>query len=353
MEIRVKRVMLDEDGNLAHSYNSTDELYHWGIKGMKWGVRRYQNKDGSLTAAGRKRQSLGQYIHDKKVAKKRKEAAAKARETKAKNAEEKAKRERLLAKGKIPVKKMTDEELKRSMERLNNEKMYLEKKREVSAFEQFKHKAVREMVIPAVTETGKSLAKQYLEDQGKKLLGIGQKSAYDKLKEAADSAKLKREMYENEQALDNAKKNRELNDAVTKAKAEADLARSHKNKVVDDRQAYNQSKDFNAEKDTDKKYKKSAEKNAKKAVDEYNEYQQKLKEDYSNAKTENTRYSKKGSEINDAVYETGKTRAKNEIEARGNNTVDTVNKSNVKEGVAWVESSSGEFLNTTWYKEEK
>ena len=31
------------------------ELYHWGIKGMRWGVRRYQNKDGSLTAAGKKR----------------------------------------------------------------------------------------------------------------------------------------------------------------------------------------------------------------------------------------------------------------------------------------------------------
>lgn len=36
-------------------YNN--ELYHYGVKGMKWGVRRYQNKDGSLTPKGKKRYS--------------------------------------------------------------------------------------------------------------------------------------------------------------------------------------------------------------------------------------------------------------------------------------------------------
>lgn len=56
---------------LSNYIISNGELYHYGVKGMKWGVRRYQNKDGSLTEAGKKRaarQFAKEYYKDTKNA---------------------------------------------------------------------------------------------------------------------------------------------------------------------------------------------------------------------------------------------------------------------------------------------
>lgn len=57
-----------------YEYNMTypNELYHYGVKGMKWGVRRYQNKDGTYTSAGKKRRS-----QDPETVQKRKATAKK------------------------------------------------------------------------------------------------------------------------------------------------------------------------------------------------------------------------------------------------------------------------------------
>ena len=51
------------------NYVHSEELYHHGIKGMKWGVRRFRNRNGSLTPAGRKRYADDSYTVAKKAAK--------------------------------------------------------------------------------------------------------------------------------------------------------------------------------------------------------------------------------------------------------------------------------------------
>ena len=96
----------------------SDSLSHHGIKGMRWGIRRFQNEDGSLTADGRKRYSLGERLH--KLNSKRLMSAAKAADRDAAYLRKHGYKEeasavqkvadRNRAKANKPYKKMTDEQ---------------------------------------------------------------------------------------------------------------------------------------------------------------------------------------------------------------------------------------------------
>lgn len=116
-----------------------DELVHYGVKGQKWGRRRYQNKDGSLTPEGRKRYGSeenfeNQYPAEQKavltgtkkavdgakeinrVSREMNSEHARKLQKKADKAVEEAVRER--------ARKMSDQELREAVNRLNMEENY-------------------------------------------------------------------------------------------------------------------------------------------------------------------------------------------------------------------------------------
>lgn len=182
----------------------SDELYHHGIKGMKWGIRRYQNKDGSLTNAGKKRRSLGETVHDYKVNKQRKKSLEKARAAKEKKAEAERKHKEAFEKGKLSPKKMTNEELAAATKRLQDEQKYQEAMLETRPMRRLMDKAWKDAIVPGITKGGEELVKKAMLEYGGKALGLNKKeakSAYDLLKEENDIAKWKKDIAENKQKL--------------------------------------------------------------------------------------------------------------------------------------------------------
>lgn len=96
-----------------------NELQHHGIKGQKWGVRRFQNSDGSLTNEGRRRYSNDDFKNAKKKIDKGKEVVDGA--TKAKKKAVEKQHEQKIRKD---LSEMSDQELRDIVNRLNMEERY-------------------------------------------------------------------------------------------------------------------------------------------------------------------------------------------------------------------------------------
>lgn len=148
-----------------------DTIYHFGIKGMKWGRRRFQNKDGSLTPAGKKRYG---------------DESSDSDSSGAKPPTMTIKRPGSSSSSKKKVSEMSDEELRNRINRMNMEKQYAQLSKELSGGSgsntnqnkgksfvgEISSRTLNNILIPAGEEIGRQLVRSYLAKNGNKAFNL-------------------------------------------------------------------------------------------------------------------------------------------------------------------------------------
>lgn len=157
---------------------SNAELYHHGVKGQRWGVRRYQNKDGSLTSYGKKRyaKELAKLEAEKKrvrqyeqTAKKmsklddmRKDLDARKKALKPDDTPEPTKQQKIQsAPQKRKMSELSNEEIQAKIDRMNLENKYKTLVQErIDAVSKKEESKGRKFIEEVLTNAGKNVATQ-------------------------------------------------------------------------------------------------------------------------------------------------------------------------------------------------
>lgn len=195
-----------------------NELSHHGVKGQKWGVRRYQNKDGSLTYAGKQRALKTQYRYDefakdtknKKYYKSDGSMTLKGRKKALKYKEEYSRitggkqlrkfsdnptNQRKKTSGSKSMSNMSNEEIAAKIERLRLEQTLASLTPDTRSKGQKFLSSVGDLALDTAKKKGTQLVSDYVDKQLRDKLGLNKSDTSDKLKKMAQD-------YENRQKVD-------------------------------------------------------------------------------------------------------------------------------------------------------
>ena len=165
--------------------NNNDELMHYGRKGMKWGEHIY----GQVKTARTNRQ--------------RKKNLAKARKAKAEKYKTAEERQKALNSGKIKPKDMTDQELQSAINHMQLEQRYSQlNPKQVSLGKKYVKKVIDDVVVPSLTNT----ARQALEKELKKQLGLNVEDPNVSMKKKVAEMELNKRKIELDEFFEERKK---------------------------------------------------------------------------------------------------------------------------------------------------
>lgn len=187
-----------------------NELYHYGVIGMKWGVRRYQNKDGSLTYAGKKRALSMQNKYDEFTKNKKYHNRDGSLTYKGRKKALKMKEKYTTLTGKqlrkIPstdakkktksksISSMSNDEIQAKIDRLKLEQTLKSLTPDTRTKGQKFADGLKDATLKTVKEKGTKLVGDYVDKQIRKKLGLGTNTSEALKKMAQD--------YENRQKID-------------------------------------------------------------------------------------------------------------------------------------------------------